>query len=656
MDLPNNDPDEELTCPLCMEVLDETDRNFYPCTCDYQVCLWCLHYIRTTMGNKCPACRRDYDESNMKYKCTTYTQAPPRNSTTKKKRDLGDKEATTREERSHSPRGSSVSMNLKDVRVIQRNLVYVVGIPYRVAKKEILKQTEYFGQYGKIQHIVINKSQNYNSHIGGPSYTAYVTYSKKSEAATAIQAIDGSQIDGRQLRASYGTTKYCSYFFKGLKCTNSECYYLHHIGDERERISKDDLASLMHKSPNPPFGVVDNGRDYSATSKFKEEHPRKRQDNHPRSKPAATTHARIREPLEQETFSGYSMAKNDGDMSSWSNVASGAREANMQNDNMTYYVYQHPEELQLQYAVLGEGYSDGYAHAFDGYQQRPDGDCNPNDGVVNNYLTNIDMDDSNIAVSLDQYDMMQRLLSRPLLLELQRYNRCNHLVYCINSPIRYAQVYGNYDMQHLDGNISDDDDARGSKCSRWMPAEEVKNVGALRMANRRRQIDYYKGMNQLAPSMTGEDAISPVAPSLGPKQFFTSRKRTEEILYKIKRHSTMLQNLAKQYKCDPQHRRQAADKYDREHMEVYKSASSSSYSSADESTIMDFTPFSSMVADTESGRYVSSILYAPSMSESQLDTEIEIQEKLRNEALKLHEVELAREERFARHLALLDDF
>lgn len=29
--------DDETSCPLCMEDLDVTDRNFRPCPCGYQV-------------------------------------------------------------------------------------------------------------------------------------------------------------------------------------------------------------------------------------------------------------------------------------------------------------------------------------------------------------------------------------------------------------------------------------------------------------------------------------------------------------------------------------------------------------------------------------------------------------------------------------------
>lgn len=34
----SDDPEEEATCPLCLETLDETDRGLFPCECGYQVC------------------------------------------------------------------------------------------------------------------------------------------------------------------------------------------------------------------------------------------------------------------------------------------------------------------------------------------------------------------------------------------------------------------------------------------------------------------------------------------------------------------------------------------------------------------------------------------------------------------------------------------
>ncbi|BAM38850.1 uncharacterized protein TOT_010000317 [Theileria orientalis strain Shintoku] len=260
--LSGSNEDEEQICPLCMELLDETDRNLFPCTCGYQVCLWCLHYIRNTMGNKCPACRQDYEESNFKYKTKTSTST--RTLQTKKKRES--KDSLSKEAQNDSSKESAKDEpkepkdlkedqveSLKDVRVIQRNLVYVVGIPLKLAKKETLKKYEYFGQYGKIQHIVVNKSNTYSSNWGGPSYTAYITYSKKSEASCAIQGINGQQIDNKYLRASYGTTKYCSYFLRGMKCFNSDCFYLHQFGDERDR-----YASAAGSTENAPTNITAN--------------------------------------------------------------------------------------------------------------------------------------------------------------------------------------------------------------------------------------------------------------------------------------------------------------------------------------------------------------------------------------------------------------
>eukprot|EP00976_Prorocentrum_cordatum_P109362 1195006-Prorocentrum_minimum.AAC.4 len=34
---------EPEACPLCMEELDATDKNFHPCPCGYQICAWCWH-------------------------------------------------------------------------------------------------------------------------------------------------------------------------------------------------------------------------------------------------------------------------------------------------------------------------------------------------------------------------------------------------------------------------------------------------------------------------------------------------------------------------------------------------------------------------------------------------------------------------------------
>ena len=40
-----------------MEDMDVTDRNFRPCKCGYQICLFCYNKIKDNHNGACPACR-----------------------------------------------------------------------------------------------------------------------------------------------------------------------------------------------------------------------------------------------------------------------------------------------------------------------------------------------------------------------------------------------------------------------------------------------------------------------------------------------------------------------------------------------------------------------------------------------------------------------
>jgi CCR4-NOT transcription complex subunit 4 len=54
----------------------------------------------------------------------------------------------------------------------------------------------------------------------------------------AILAIDNVEIDDHILRASFGTTKYCSFFLKNCDCPNKDCLYMHNLADENDIINK----------------------------------------------------------------------------------------------------------------------------------------------------------------------------------------------------------------------------------------------------------------------------------------------------------------------------------------------------------------------------------------------------------------------------------
>ena len=73
---------------------------------------------------------------------------------------------------------------------------------------------KYFGQYGKILKVVVNRSQLHGGDTGDaasgrlPSASAYVTFAGEEAAREAIQSVDGITVESRVIRASLGTTKY----------------------------------------------------------------------------------------------------------------------------------------------------------------------------------------------------------------------------------------------------------------------------------------------------------------------------------------------------------------------------------------------------------------------------------------------------------------
>jgi hypothetical protein len=76
---------------------------------------------------------------------------------------------------------------LANMRVIRRNLVYAVGLPPNIANEDQLRKAEYFGQYGKIAKIVLNRNQvtpSTESRRGSAS--AYVTFVHKVRISKAI--------------------------------------------------------------------------------------------------------------------------------------------------------------------------------------------------------------------------------------------------------------------------------------------------------------------------------------------------------------------------------------------------------------------------------------------------------------------------------------
>ena len=229
--------EEDLECPLCMEEFDISDRTFKPCPCGYQICRFCYNRIvNSDTANGCPACRRPYSEETVEFKPLTAEEW---------KRDQQRLQSRKNKEKEKRDTDVVNRRHLSNMRVVQKNLVYVIGFSPKSADADLaatLRGGDYFGQYGKINKIVVNKKTHPN---GQPTVGVYITYARKEDAAKAIQAVDGSVNDARVLRASYGTTKYCSAYLRQQICQNPNCMYLHEPGEDVDSYTREDMSTIQ---------------------------------------------------------------------------------------------------------------------------------------------------------------------------------------------------------------------------------------------------------------------------------------------------------------------------------------------------------------------------------------------------------------------------
>lgn len=233
--------------PLCVEEMDISDKNFKPCPCGYQICQFCYNNIRQNpeLNGRCPGCRRLYDDESVEYK-TVSAEEYKLMQLKKEKRDREKKQ----KEKEKKEMEMVNKKHLAGLRVVQKNLVYVTGLNPPCNPDDlhsVLRSDKYFGQYGKISKIVINKktptTQTSTHHHQNPGLVVYVTFTRKEDALRCITELDGSLCDGRVLRAAHGTTKYCSSYLRGQPCPNPNCMFLHEPGEEADSYTRKDLST-----------------------------------------------------------------------------------------------------------------------------------------------------------------------------------------------------------------------------------------------------------------------------------------------------------------------------------------------------------------------------------------------------------------------------
>ncbi len=305
---------DEIVCPLCCEELDLSDKNFLPCPCGYQVCMWCWHHIKDELNGLCPACRSPYsnnphifaavdrseviksEKRRKRAAAAAASAAAPRSVNQVSSHNHQTQQANHHQQvyqqqkgaaipsdvtASHTleggassavspgyqqhPRSPFESIARKDLvhlRVIQRNLVYVTGLHVTAASEGLLRKPEYFGQYGRILKLVANTVNNNTSASGQRAVSAsvYVTFQHAEDACACIRACDGFILEGRHIKANYGTTKYCNSFLNNKACNNHDCLYLHSLGNPYDCFNKDDIQTKnLLATPLSPRTLTHSG-------------------------------------------------------------------------------------------------------------------------------------------------------------------------------------------------------------------------------------------------------------------------------------------------------------------------------------------------------------------------------------------------------------
>lgn len=129
-----------------------------------------------------------------------------------------------------------------------RNLVYVIGLPRDITTCAALQSYHVFGKFGKVKKVILSSEKPFGNknHIGR-SCSAYVTFESEIEATMAILAVDGIKMGKRYFRASFGMTKFCSFFLNGQKCPKEQCLFLHRSAKEGDVVTvKDKVSQKVH--------------------------------------------------------------------------------------------------------------------------------------------------------------------------------------------------------------------------------------------------------------------------------------------------------------------------------------------------------------------------------------------------------------------------
>lgn len=80
---------------------------------------------------------------------------------------------------------------LKSMRVIQNSVIYVIGLKHEICDEELLKSEKFFGQYGEVENVRINRTNLFTVKKEKMKYyRAYISYKNPLSSSLAILSIN----------------------------------------------------------------------------------------------------------------------------------------------------------------------------------------------------------------------------------------------------------------------------------------------------------------------------------------------------------------------------------------------------------------------------------------------------------------------------------
>lgn len=136
--------------------------------------MWCLDRI-VNSDNRCPNCRNSYNPDHYRIVNVPETYCYRENVKTREDEDDdGDDSSVNRNNIGQTRKGSDHTLSCEDsefiqtlrtTRIVQRNLVYLVGMPSDEVDEAVLKSDKMFGRYGELQKVVKNSNTVPGGHM-----------------------------------------------------------------------------------------------------------------------------------------------------------------------------------------------------------------------------------------------------------------------------------------------------------------------------------------------------------------------------------------------------------------------------------------------------------------------------------------------------------